>query len=349
MLARDVDSFLEMMAAERGAARNTLESYRRDLEDFAEFLSGDEVAAATQEDVRAYLSALVRARRAPRTQARRLSCLRQFFRFLYAEGLRRDDPTLSLDSPRLGRPLPKYLNEDEVSRLLEAARALPGIDGIKAVAFLELLYATGLRVSEICSLPLAAVSRGAGRSGSGRLSGSRVLEDKTGDGMRAVVTVRGKGGKERMVPLHATAREALAAWRATRDGPVIDGRKTGSGKDLKGKSSKGPVRDRYLFPGPGVAGHFSRSGAFRLLHRIAVAAGVPPSRVSPHVLRHSFASHLIAHDADLRSVQQLLGHADIATTEIYTHIQDDRLRKLVNDHHPLAGLTLTPRKKPLAR
>lgn len=290
---RHRDAFLEMMAAERGAAANTLAAYRRDLDDLSVFLAprGKSLGEGEVADLRAYLAALHRRGLVARSAARRLSALRQFHRFLVAEGLRPDDPTQALDSPRLGRPLPKYLTEEEVSALLDAARRRSGVAGIRAVALLELLYAAGLRVSELVGLPVGAVARD-----------------------RAVLIVRGKGSKERMVPLGEPARAALATWLTVRE----------------------PRSSRWLFPGPGKSGHLTRSAFARLLVDLGAEAGISAARISPHVLRHSFASHLLAHGADLRSVQQMLGHADIATTQIYTHVLDDRLKSLVQQHHPLA-------------
>ncbi len=296
---RHVESFLEMMAVERGAAANTLAAYRRDLEALSAFLArrGVGVHRAEAEDLRAYMSALAAAGMSPRTAARHRSTLRQFHRHLFAEGVRADDPASGLDAPRLGRPLPKYLGEAEVEALLAAARARPGPRGLRLVAMLELLYAAGLRVSELVALPLAAVARDP-----------------------AVLVVRGKGGKERMVPIGRPARAAVAAYRDVRQCFLPHGRPS-----------------RWLFPSASRRGHLTRAAFAQLLKGLAADAGLAPSRVSPHVLRHSFASHLLAHDADLRAVQQMLGHADIATTEIYTHVLDDRLTALVRAHHPLAG------------
>ncbi len=289
------ESFLEMMAAERGAAVNTLAAYRRDLEDLEAFLQtrATNVLKATTQDIRAYLAAMQESALSSRTAARRLSCLRQFFHFLLAESLRTDDPTSLLDSPRLGQSLPKYLSENEITALLETAQKQ---QNLRVIALLEMLYATGLRVSELVGLPLAAVARDP-----------------------AVLIVRGKGDKERMIPLNDPAREAMRAWLAVRATFLV-----------KGKPS------RWLFPSPSREGHLTRSGFYRMLERLAVAAGLPVERVSPHVLRHSFASHLLAHGADLRSLQQMLGHADIATTQIYTHVLDDHLKALVTQSHPLA-------------
>jgi integrase/recombinase XerD len=299
--SRHVESFLEMMAAERGAAANTIESYRRDLEDFAGFAAARKHAPEDADSalLRGYLARLSKAGMAPRTSARRLSALRQFFRFLYAEGIRGDDPSAVVDSPRQGRSLPKYLSETEVEALLGAAHAREGADGARLVALLEILYATGLRVSELVGLPTAAVSR---------------------DG--AVLIVRGKGDKERMVPLSEPAGEALAAYKNVREG-FMPGNRTGA------------AASRWLFPSRARQGYLTRARVGQMLKELAIEAGIDPGRVSPHVLRHSFASHLLAHGADLRSLQQMLGHADIATTQIYTHVLDERLKALVEDAHPL--------------
>lgn len=293
MGSRHVGAFLEMMAAERGAAANTLDAYRRDLDDFEAFANAQGLDAheADSRALRDYIGWMRSQGLAARTAARRLSTLRQFHRFLFAEGVRADDPSQIIDSPKLGRPLPKYLSEAEVDALIAAAAGKEGVTGRRDRALVELLYATGLRVSELVGLPLSAVAR----------------DPET-------LVVRGKGSKERMVPLGEAARAAIKAWLDVRQ----------------------PKASRWLFPGNGDSGHFTRTGFAKMLDDLAVAAGVPPSRVSPHVLRHSFASHLLAHGADLRSVQQMLGHADIATTQIYTHVLDERLKSLVEHHHPLA-------------
>ena len=298
--SRDVENFLEMLMVERGAAAATRESYARDLALFEEFAArrGATAAAAETEAVRAWLSGQRRAGMTPRTAARRLSALRQFFRFLVAEGVRNDDPTSAIDSPRLGRPLPKVLAENEVAALLTAAQAISGPRGARMVALMEVLYATGLRVSELVGLPLGALAR-----------------------ERTVVVVRGKGGRERMVPLSTPARDALAAWLPHRKVFFADG------KDVP-----------WVFPAKRArGGHMTRDQFAKALKELAAAAGLNPAKVSPHVLRHAFASHLLAHDADLRSVQQMLGHADISTTQIYTHVLDERLKSLVNEKHPLAA------------
>ncbi len=293
-----LEAFLEMMAAERGASRNTLSAYGSDLLDFARFCTRRGVAleAASREDLRAYLHTIYGGGLAPRTAVRRLSALRQFYLFLVREGVRADDPTEALDRPRPGRPLPKVLGESEVAALLAAARSLPGEEGLRASAMLELLYATGMRVSELVTLPRRAIRPGA-----------------------EAILIRGKGSKERLVPIGAAARQAVEAWLAL----------------LASRPIRGPG-ERYLFPSRSRAGHLTRQGFALLLKGVALAAGLDPAQVSPHVLRHAFASHLLARGADLRSLQTMLGHADIATTEIYTHLDQGRLERAVAEHHPLA-------------
>jgi integrase/recombinase XerD len=289
---RHLEAFLEMLAAERGAARNTLLAYQTDLADFAAFLAkrGGSAAAADAEALRAWLARLSRRGIGARSAARKLSVLRQFYRFLAREGVRADDPTQLLDSPRLPHGLPKYLSEAEVDALLAAAAARPPAQALLMRAALEILYATGLRVSELLALPHTALASDS-----------------------VVLLVRGKGGRERIVPLSDAAREAAAALTAARNKPA-----------------------RWLFPGRGGR-TLTRQGFAKLLKQVAVDAGIDPARVSPHVLRHSFASHMLARGADLRSLQLLLGHADIATTQIYTHVLAERLQRLVQDHHPLAA------------
>lgn len=302
MTALHVEMFLEMMAAERGASPRTIEAYKRDLADITAFfkLRGLDLGAAKVEDVRMYLEKLQYASMAPRTAARRLSCLRQFYKFLFVEGLLKDDPTVALDSPRLGRPLPKFLTEVEVESLLTAAREVEGAKGQRITAMLELLYATGLRVSELVSLPLDAV------------------RDKP------TIIVRGKGGKERLIPVGQAARDAVDEY--------IDVRS----QFLPTKIKSSP----WLFPAAAKKGHLTRMAFAVMLKDIAISASIEPSRVSPHILRHSFATHLLAHGADLRSLQQMLGHSDISTTQIYAHVLDERLKKLVTENHPLANLKL---------
>jgi len=298
-----LEAFLEMLAAERGAARLTLAAYRNDLLDLAEFLAarGTALENATPNVLHEYLGAMTTRRLAPRTLARRLSAMRQFFRFLLSDGARADDPTAGLDAPRLGRPLPKILDENEVGRLIATAANWPGDEGGRLRCILELLYATGLRVSELVTLPLAAAQRD-----------PRFL------------LVRGKGGKERVVPLSEPARQALADYVGCR------------GHFLPQSRPAAARAGRWLFPSRGEEGHLTRQRCGQLLKELALAAGFDPARLSPHVLRHAFASHLLDHGADLRSVQQMLGHADIATTQIYTHVQSERLRRLVETAHPLA-------------
>jgi integrase/recombinase XerD len=289
---RHIEAFLEMLAAERGAARNTLLAYQADLDDFATFAAARGCAPGGCDAalLQSYMAGLQRAGLAARTASRRLSALRQFHRFLLLESVRGDDPTTLLDAPRLPRTLPKYLSEQEVEALLDAAGRMPGQRGAVARAGLEILYATGLRVSELLALPRRAMTVDA-----------------------AVLLIRGKGGKERIVPLSETAKQAAGELVAQQD-----------------KSA------RHLFPGRDPRRALTRQAFFLLLKDVALAAGLDPARVSPHVLRHSFASHLLAHGADLRSLQLLLGHADIATTQIYTHVLAERLQRLVEAHHPLA-------------
>ncbi len=289
-----------MIAAERGGAANTVAAYGRDLADFVRFAATRHCAVEDADTalIRDYLARLSHAGYSPRTAARRLSALRQFFAFLAAEKWRADDPAAPVDSPRRGRALPKVLSEDEVAALLDAARKKSGAQGARLTALLELLYATGLRVSELVGLPVGAVAR---------------------DGSH--VTVRGKGGKERIVPLGAAARAALADYAPHRARFLARGAKASP----------------FLFASRGATGHLTRAQFARVLKSLAIDAGLDPVKVSPHVLRHAFASHLLAHGADLRSVQQMLGHADIATTQIYTHVLDERLRTLVSERHPLAA------------
>ena len=302
-ISRRLEAFLEMLAAERGAARLTLAAYRNDLLDLAGFLAGRGQALETADAaaLHDYLAAAATRHLAPRTLARRLSAIRQFFRFLLSDGARPDDPTSGLDSPRLGRPLPKVLSEMEVEQLIGTAAAWPGDEGVRLRCLLELLYATGLRVSELVGLPVAAAQRDP-----------------------RFMLVRGKGGKERVVPLSQPSREALAAWLECRNSLLPKGRPPSINMS------------RWLFPSRGAEGHLTRQRCGQLLKELALAAGLDPARLSPHVLRHAFASHLLDRGADLRSVQQMLGHADIATTQIYTHVQGERLRRLVETAHPLA-------------
>lgn len=311
VLPDEVGAFLDMLVAERGASINTIAAYSRDLADFSSFMSGRSrsIVAASSDELRRYLEQLRDGQGvAARTQARRLSAIRQFFGFVISEGWRTDDPAAALDSPKLGRTLPKILTEDDVDALLaaagrEAADPNRQPEGLRLVALLETLYATGLRVSELVELPLAAIAR---------------------DGR--VLMVRGKGNKERLVPLSEPARAALADYLAVRDHFLVAGREA--------------VQARFLFPSRSAeAGHLTRQRFAQLLKKLSMDAGLDPAKVSPHVLRHAFATHLLSHGADLRSVQKMLGHADISTTQIYTHILGDRLAELVETHHPLGKRT----------
>ena len=296
-----IEMFIEMLVAERGAAKNTEQAYGRDLDDLAGFLARRKMRPldADTEALRAYIASLRHAGMGAGTAARRLSAIRQFYRFLLADGRRADDPSATLDSPKLGRPLPKVLSTGEVGALIEAAHKRDATEGLRLAALLELLYAGGLRVSELVSLPLAAVERDP----------------------RALI-VRGKGNKERLVPLGEPARAAIFAWLGAR-----------------GATLKPDASSPYLFPSRSAEGHLTRQRFGQLLKELALEADLDPRRVSPHVLRHAFASHLLAHGADLRSVQMMLGHADIATTQIYTHVLDEKRKARVQEHHPLSGGT----------
>lgn len=301
-----------MLSAERMAARNTLSAYARDLQDYSRWLvvKGRPLATASSEDIRAYLADLGKSKRSPTTQARRLSSLRQFYKFLLAEGIIKADPVSIIAAPRRPRALPQTLSEHDVEVLLETAAARIGktppdtIARLKAVRFyclIELLYATGLRVSELVSLPLSAVR----------------ADDR-------VLRVVGKGGKTRLVPLNASARTAIEHY--------LEVRTAGS------TSCAAPGSDRFLFPSRAATGHLTRHRFGQLLKALALEAGLAPQKISPHTLRHAFASHLLAHGADLRVLQEMLGHADISTTQIYTHVLETRLRELVEQHHPLSDL-----------
>jgi integrase/recombinase XerD len=302
-----------MLMAERGAAAHTIEAYARDLSEFLAFLASKSKTAetASADHLRAFLAGLAKKGLAPTSRARKLSAIRQFFRFLLAEGMRSDDPSSAIDSPKLGRPLPKILSLEEVEALLKTASdaSEQAADGaarrraLRLYALLETLYATGMRVSELIALPRAVLA----------------TDDR-------VLTIKGKGGRERLVPLNDAARKALAAHLAA----VCDDEAKASGASP------------WLFPSSGGE-HLTRQRFGQELKALAVQAGIEPSRVSPHVLRHAFASHLLERGADLRTVQQLLGHADISTTQIYTHVIEERLRRLVEQHHPLAQHHLTKR------
>ena len=304
-----ISAFLEMMAAERGASPHTLDAYRRDLEDYVASLKArkSDPLTAADGDMRRYMAELGAAGLAPRTQARRLSSMRQFHKFLYSDGYRTEDPSANIDSPRQGQTLPKFLTIDEIDRLIVAASNHPGIKGKRLLAMVELMYATGMRVSELVELPFAAAARDP-----------------------QMLIVKGKGNKERLVPLSDPARDALRDYIDVRDAFIPSDKSEGQA-DRPGQSS-------YLFPSRGKTGHLTRQMFLKMIKDLAVDAGVAPSRVSPHVLRHSFASHLLANGADLRSLQKMLGHSDISTTQIYTHVLESRLRGLVQEHHPLAHI-----------
>jgi len=303
-----VDMFLEMLSAERGAAPNTISAYRRDLEDFRNFLRrrGRPLVAATPPDISAYVAAASATGLKATSLARRLSAVRQLYKFLVAEGQVMADPTMGLSGPRKERALPKTLNVAEVDRLIETAAqratTTKGSDRLRAVrlhCLIEMLYATGMRVSELVSLPRDVLA-----------------------GDARVLTIKGKGGRERLVPLNNQAQAALERYLQLGREPNDDLAAT--------------VATKWLFPSKSAQGHLTRQRFAQDLKEVAAEAGLDPDRVSPHVLRHAFASHLLDRGADLRSVQQLLGHADISTTEIYTHVLEERLKKLVHEHHPLA-------------
>lgn len=298
-----IDAFLEMLSIERGAAANTIEAYRRDLEQFRDHLDGRgiELIAADAGDVSAWLVALSEAGLGSSTRARALSAVRQLYKFLLAEGQVQADPTHGQAGPRKQRSLPKTLSVAEVDKLIGAAARRAergeGIEQFRALrlhCLIEMLYASGMRVSELISLPRAVLA-----------------------GDARVLTIKGKGGRERLVPLNPSARAALDRY-------------------LAAVSAEGRVSSKWLFPSRSAEGHLTRQRFAQDLKLVAEEADLDPARVSPHVLRHAFASHLLDRGADLRSVQQLLGHADISTTEIYTHVLEERLKKLVHEHHPLA-------------
>ena len=294
-----ISNFLEAQAAELGAARNTQEAYGRDLKDFLSFLEsrGAGFATADRAMVEDYLVQCEAIGLATATKARRLSSIKQLYRFAFEEDLRKDNPAIQVRGPRKDKRLPKSLSLQEVEQLLQTAHTMPKqrADKMRLTCLMNLLYATGMRVTELVSLPVAAVR-----------------------GNPDMILVRGKGGKERMVPLSPGARDAVILWLSVRD------------------QDEAHTKSTFLFPSRGKQGHLTRIWFFQQIKKLALMAGVNAEKVTPHSLRHAFATHLLAGGADLRSIQTLLGHADIATTEIYTHIQYERLRELVLEHHPLA-------------
>ena len=294
-----ISNFLEAQAAELGAARNTQEAYGRDLKDFLSFIEsrGAGFATADRAMVEDYLVQCEAIGLATATKARRLSSIKQLYRFAFEENLRKDNPAIQVRGPRKDKRLPKSLSLQEVEQLLQTAHTMPKqrADKMRLTCLMDLLYATGMRVTELVSLPVAAVR-----------------------GNPDMILVRGKGGKERMVPLSPSARDAVILWLSLRD------------------QDEAHTKSAFLFPSRGKQGHLTRIWFFQQIKKLALMAGVNAEKVTPHSLRHAFATHLLAGGADLRSIQTLLGHADIATTEIYTHIQYERLRELVLEHHPLA-------------
>ncbi|WP_120495380.1 site-specific tyrosine recombinase XerD [Kiloniella sp. EL199] len=302
--ASRISTFLEMMSAERGASQNTLEAYERDLMRFDDFLScrRKDIVAVEASDIKAYLADLTVEALSARTQARHLSSLKQFYLFLMEEGVRQDNPVAEIGTPRMAQALPKFLSVEDTDALLKAAQDDQTDEGLRLCALIELLYATGMRVSELVSLKISQTQRD-----------SRIL------------TVMGKGNKERLVPLSPQAREALDRYLLIRDNFFIN-----LGQDK--------VKDAgWVFPSRGKSGYLTRHRVGQLLKELAIKSGVMPSKVSPHVLRHAFATHLLENGADLRSVQKMLGHSDISTTQIYTHVLQERLQKLVFEKHPLSS------------
>jgi integrase/recombinase XerD len=292
-----IEAFLDMMSAERGASRNTIAAYRRDLLDFA--VKAD-AKSCGREDVKRYLATLAGAGLSASSQARKLSALRQFFGFLYTEGMRKDDPTSAIDAPKRTRPLPKILSHDDIDALLDAARKKEGGEGLRLVCMIEMLYAAGLRVSELVELPLASVR-----------------------GKNGFLIVRGKGNKERLAPLGPSARDAVDVYLTVRE-------------EFLPAGARRRAAERYLFPSRAAEGHLTRGRCHQMLKELALKANIDPDKLSPHVLRHAFATHLVEGGADLRSVQTMLGHADIATTQIYTHVASERLTQVMEAAHPLA-------------
>lgn len=296
-----IEAFLEMLSAERGASANTLSAYRRDMIDVAQRLAVP-LSEAKTPNLERCLSAFSNEGLAASTAARKLSAMKQFYKFLLVDGLRADDPAMNLSGPKLGRPLPKVMSEAQVDSLFAAAQADESLAGARMLCLLEILYAGGLRVTELVSLTVQATQR----------------RDRC-------LFIKGKGGRERLVPLTPRAVEAIEHWRSLRE------------RSLPKTDAAKARAQNYLFPSRSKSGHLTRERFAQMLKDLAIAAGLTPSKVSPHVLRHAFATHLLSGGADLRSVQKLLGHADISTTQIYTHVLDERLKALVFEAHPLAG------------
>ena len=300
--------FLESLTIERGAARNTSEAYHHDLTDADRFLQkyyNNSLSQASEPQIRAYLAALYHQDLSRATTSRRLSALRQFFKFLILDQIRSDNPSDKLDSPQTVRPLPKILSETQVIQLINACSLLPELEKARMLVLMELLYATGMRVSELVSLPLIDVQR-----------------------IPQAVMITGKGHKQRLVPLTEPAQDALETYLAVRC-------------HFLPKKTAAINPDLFLFPSHGKSGHLTRQRFGQLLKELARLANLAPTQVSPHVLRHAFATHLLAHGVDLRSLQQMLGHADIATTQIYTHVQQEKLTEAVTKYHPLTSSAFT--------
>lgn len=311
-LHASVHKFLEMLTSVRNAAHNTVMAYKRDIADFSEWMKEREgcVSKASTADISTYISDLMTSagkgtkgddnNASKRTAMRRLSALRQYYQFMIEEGQRQDDPTATIESPKMGRTLPKVLTEDEINKLISTAQAKKGPDGKRLVCLMELLYSTGMRVSEMVSLPMSAIS----------------------NDRRSIIVV-GKGNQERIVNINEPARRALTAYIDARDHFILPGREK--------------LQQPWLFPSrTSETGHLTRQRFAQILKDLSDAAGMPQGKVSPHILRHAFATHMLSRGADLRAVQKMLGHADIATTQVYTHILSERKKQVVQEHHPLA-------------
>jgi len=306
-----LEAFLESLYAERGAAKNTLEAYRSDLLRFQKFLSFTPLEKATQDNIRAYIHYLASQEFSPSSRTRKLSALRQFYNFLYLQKVIASNPSADIDFPRPVRALPKILSAEDIEVLIAQAELLPHPDNLRATCLLEVLYGTGLRVTELISLPLG-----------------QVLRAIKSDQVPAPLVIMGKGSKERMILLSDAALGAIKAYLPYRS-----------------DHGAGPQADLWLFPSTGKQGHLTRQRFGQILKQLALHGGLDPEKVSPHVLRHAFASHLLEGGADLLAVQKLLGHADVTTTEIYTHVSQNRLRDVVFEHHPLS----MGKKKPMEK